>query len=126
MRSLLRNRFFRNAAPLQAGAILTGCGGLATAVLLAHRCRRCQPVADDGAKCLHQAAIGQPLRLICVHGGRLLNHRLAELGLTPGTTLRVVQDSGGPLLLAVRDSRLALGRGMARKVEVTACEVCRS
>lgn len=33
---LLRNRFVRNAATLQAGAILNGFGGLATVVLLAH------------------------------------------------------------------------------------------
>jgi ferrous iron transport protein A len=40
------------------------------------------------------------------------------MGLTPGVTLRVVQDSGGPLLLAVRDARLAIGRGMANRMDV--------
>ena len=45
-------------------------------------------------------------------------HRLAELGLTPGVCLRVVQDGGGPLLVSVRNSRIALGRGIASKLRV--------
>ncbi|OQY27659.1 MAG: hypothetical protein B6243_12770 [Anaerolineaceae bacterium 4572_5.2] len=49
------------------------------------------------------------------HGAR---RRLTELGLTPGVELQVIQDEGGPLLLAVHDSRLALGRGMAHKIMV--------
>lgn len=44
--------------------------------------------------------------------------RLAELGLTPGVCLRVVQDAGGPLLLSVRNSRVAVGRGIADKLQV--------
>ncbi len=44
--------------------------------------------------------------------------RLAELGLTPGVCLRVVQDAGGPLLVSVRNSRVALGRGIADKLTV--------
>ena len=34
----------------------------------------------------------------------------------------VMQDSGGPLILALRDSRIALGRGMAEKLTVTIIE----
>jgi ferrous iron transport protein A len=44
--------------------------------------------------------------------------RLAELGLTPGVCLRIVQDAGGPLLISVRNSRVALGRGIADKLTV--------
>jgi Fe2+ transport system protein FeoA len=44
--------------------------------------------------------------------------RLAELGLTPGVHLRIVQDAGGPLLVSVRNSRVALGRGIADKLTV--------
>jgi Fe2+ transport system protein FeoA len=53
-----------------------------------------------------------------VRGGRRLVHRLAELGLTAGVEIILVQDSGGPLLLSVRNSRLALGRGLAEKMAV--------
>ena len=35
------------------------------------------------------------------------------MGLTPGVELRVVQDNGGPMLVSVRGSRVALGRDLA-------------
>lgn len=72
----------------------------------------------NGALPLTMAAPGQAVRLVKILAGRDLVHRLAELGLTPGVELRVLRDAGGPLLLAVRDARLALGRGMAAKVIV--------
>ena len=61
---------------------------------------------------------GTPVKLVCISAGRKLRHRLTELGLTPGVELQVMQDQGGPLLVAVYGSRLALGRGMAHKILV--------
>lgn len=62
---------------------------------------------------------GESVRLINVDGGRTLRKRLADLGLNPGMTLQVVQvDPHGPMILAVKESRIALGRGMAQKVMV--------
>ena len=62
---------------------------------------------------------GERVRLTGFRGCRHASHRLAELGLTPGVEFEVLRKSnGGPLLLAVRDSRLALGRRMAQKVMV--------
>lgn len=59
--------------------------------------------------------------LRCLDVDRCLLHRLNELGLTAGVELRVVQDTGGPMLVSVRGSRVALGRELAEKlwVEVT-------
>ena len=52
-------------------------------------------------------------------GGNELVSRLAALGLTAGARLVVLQNSrNGPLLVNVRDTRIALGRGEARKVQV--------
>jgi ferrous iron transport protein A len=67
---------------------------------------------------LSQAHVGQKVQLVRIHGGRQLTHRLVEMGLTPGVTIRVLQNSGGPLLVAEADSRIAVGRGMAEKIEV--------
>ncbi len=67
------------------------------------------------------ADVGQKVRLQQINAGRKLTHRLTELGLTPGVELTIIQDSG-PLLLAVRDSRVAVGRGMASKMRVASCE----
>ncbi|MCA9973465.1 MAG: ferrous iron transport protein A [Anaerolineales bacterium] len=67
---------------------------------------------------LTMAPVGQDLRLCRLCAGRRLARRLAELGLTPGVELRVVQDAGGPLLVSVRNSRIALGRGVASQLRV--------
>jgi ferrous iron transport protein A len=65
---------------------------------------------------------GQPVVLVQISGGHRVAHRLAELGLTPGVQLEVLQNKGGPILLAVRGTRLAIGRGMANKVIVRSLE----
>jgi ferrous iron transport protein A len=49
----------------------------------------------------------------------MLSQRLAGLGLTVGAMVEVLQNYGrGPLIVAVRDTRIALGRGQADKVLV--------
>jgi ferrous iron transport protein A len=46
--------------------------------------------------------------------------RLATLGFTPGAKLTMVQNFGhGPLIVNIRSTRIALGRGEAAKVYVT-------
>ena len=62
--------------------------------------------------------VGQEVELDRIQGGEAVVHRLTALGLTPGVKIRIVQDSGGPLVLSVRESRLALGRGMAHRIMV--------
>jgi len=62
---------------------------------------------------------GEEVCLVAIRGGLHLRKRLADLGLNIGTTFRVVRvNPHGPMILAVKDSRLALGRGMAQKVLV--------
>ncbi|MFQ6087186.1 MAG: ferrous iron transport protein A [Candidatus Bathyarchaeia archaeon] len=53
-------------------------------------------------------------------GGRGLVRRLAEMGLTPGTEVKIVRSAPfhGPLEIEVRGSSLALGYGVASKVFV--------
>jgi Fe2+ transport system protein FeoA len=54
-----------------------------------------------------------------IDGGRQMRGRLAALGLLPGTELEVIQNSGhGPFIVAVRGSRIVIGRGMAARIEV--------
>ena len=61
----------------------------------------------------------QPARIVGIRAGHTLTERLAGLGLVPGAEVWVLRDNGGPLLLAVGETRVALGRGMAHKVLVT-------
>jgi len=69
---------------------------------------------------LTMATPGENVRMVAIRGGMRVRKRLADMGLTPGTILRVMQDNyGGPLIVAFKDdSRLALGRGMAHKIQV--------
>lgn len=53
-------------------------------------------------------------------GGRGLTSRLATLGFTPGARVKMVQNFGrGPIIVMVRATRIALGRGEAQKIIVT-------
>ncbi len=52
-------------------------------------------------------------------GGRGVLCRMAAMGFTPGVEVRMVQNFGhGPLIVFLRDTRVALGRGEASKVRV--------
>ena len=54
-----------------------------------------------------------------MEGGRELATRLAALGLSIGSQVKVLQNRAhGPLLVLVRDTRVALGRGQALKILV--------
>ncbi len=62
---------------------------------------------------------GQLLKLVSIRGGWRVQKRLNALGLTPGTEVMIVsQNSGGPIILAVKDSRLAIGRGLLNHIQV--------
>lgn len=62
---------------------------------------------------------GKDVTLIDIEGGRGIKSKLYSMGLVPGVTLTVLSRNGtGPVMVAVRDSRLAIGYGMAQKVIV--------
>lgn len=62
---------------------------------------------------------GACVRIRALSGGQAFRSRLACLGFTPGADLRMLQNSGhGPVLVALRDTRVALGRGEAGQVLV--------
>ena len=58
--------------------------------------------------------------VVCqLRGGREFTGRLAALGFTLGAELEVIQNSGGgAIIVAVRNTHVALGRGEAVKVQV--------
>ncbi len=62
---------------------------------------------------------GKEVTLIDIAGGRGIRSKLYSMGLVPGVNLRVLNRSGsGPVIIAVKNSRLAIGRGMAEKIIV--------
>ncbi|PIV81516.1 hypothetical protein COW53_03980 [bacterium CG17_big_fil_post_rev_8_21_14_2_50_64_8] len=68
---------------------------------------------------LSQVQEGARTVLKAIDGGHELRGRLAALGLLPGTELEVIRNSGhGPFVIAVKGSRVVIGRGMASRIEV--------
>lgn len=59
------------------------------------------------------------MEIVAVDGGRNVHRRLSDLGLAPGQRVRIVAGQpGGPVLVAIGASRIAIGFGMALKVRV--------
>jgi ferrous iron transport protein A len=68
---------------------------------------------------LSELAPGETGSVVEVACGRGLLCRMTSLGFTPGALVTVVQNFGhGPLIALVRDGRIALGRGEARRILV--------
>jgi ferrous iron transport protein A len=66
---------------------------------------------------------GESVRIESMQGGHHFLSRLASLGFTPGALLTVVQNFGhGPIIVCLRDARVALGRGEANKIVVRSIE----
>ena len=63
---------------------------------------------------------GQKVEIIRIRGGRRFHRRIEELGLTPGSVIRVIQNEfPGPLIISINDgNRLTLGKGMAMHIMV--------
>jgi len=53
-----------------------------------------------------------------ITGGKALTSRLAGLGLVPNAKFRVLRSRGGPIIVEVADTRVALGEGEASKILV--------
>jgi ferrous iron transport protein A len=67
---------------------------------------------------LTMALVGQTVAFVRAQGGRGLTHRLAEMGLTPGEAIHVLNRGPGPFIVVVRGTRLMLGRGMVHRILV--------
>jgi ferrous iron transport protein A len=66
---------------------------------------------------LAELASGTQAVVRAVGGGKTLAGRLAAMGLVVGSRLEVLQNPHhGPVLVRVRDTRIALGRGEATKI----------
>ncbi|MDL1971798.1 MAG: ferrous iron transport protein A [Deltaproteobacteria bacterium] len=63
---------------------------------------------------------GKEVTLISINAGRGLQARLFSLGLIPGVTIKVLSNSRpGPVRISIKDTRLALGWGVAQKIIVS-------
>ncbi|HRW98629.1 MAG: ferrous iron transport protein A [Anaerolineaceae bacterium] len=68
-------------------------------------------------KSLNELVTGTHALIHHFSGGKEFKNRLLVLGFTIGTEVVVWQNFGsGPIIIAVKDSHVALGRGEAKKV----------
>jgi ferrous iron transport protein A len=81
-------------------------------------------ISGQGTFPLAFAERGERVSLVAIRAGSRLRKRLADLGLTMGMDIRIVQDDTcGPLILAIKeDSRLALERPVAQRIMVRRSE----
>jgi ferrous iron transport protein A len=61
---------------------------------------------------------GGSVRVVNIDGGKVLRDKLIRLGIIPGTEIKVIRNSIGPVIVEVRQVQVAIGRGMADKIIV--------
>lgn len=69
---------------------------------------------------LFDSELDKWVRIVGFAGGRGLADKLRQLGLAPGDKVRVVRHAplGGPVMVEVEGRSIALGRGVAQRINV--------
>ncbi len=76
---------------------------------------------SNGSMTLADLQTGEQATILSLRGGHGFIGRMAALGFTPGSTVRMMRNSGsGPIIVSVLDTQIALGRGQAAHVQVLA------
>jgi ferrous iron transport protein A len=74
---------------------------------------------EAGPQILVDLPQGERAVIRVIRGGRVFGLRAASMGFTEGTEVRMVRNqSHGPVIVEVRGSQVALGRGEASKIWV--------
>lgn len=71
----------------------------------------------DTTMALEAVPKGTTVIVTATSGGRSCTQRLADMGVRPGTVVRVMK-GGGPVMIDVGGSRLMIGRGLSSKITV--------
>lgn len=73
-------------------------------------------------KLLVESVSDECVEVVTINGGKMLWGRLTAMGIGPGQKLRKVSrvGMGGPVIVEVDRSQVAIGRGMAKKIVVKA------
>lgn len=72
---------------------------------------------------LSQCKCGEVVYVQGFSGCPNLRKRLQGMGLIPGEEIRIISCGRGPMVISLKGSNVALGRGMANHIMV-ACERC--
>ena len=64
------------------------------------------------------AGVGKSCTIQKITGKDEVRRHLASLGFAPGETVTIISELGGSLIIGVRESRVALDRGLAGRILV--------
>ncbi len=64
------------------------------------------------------ASENEIVEVVKIEGGHGAYEKLMEMGIIPGAKIRMVYNAKGPVIIAVNDSKYALGKGIASKIIV--------
>ena len=67
---------------------------------------------------LVQAKAGEVVEIHKIKAGYKAHSFLGDLGIHEGEKVRVVKNDLGPLIIEIKKTRVALGRGLAKKIEI--------
>ena len=67
---------------------------------------------------LTMADVGKPVKIKRVGGKEDTRRFLENLGFVTGGTVTLLSEAGGNVIVNVKDSRIAIGKEMARKIMV--------
>lgn len=74
----------------------------------------------DGQLYLSEARIGRVYTMLGLEGGNHVREKVYSMGLNPGVSFIILINSGhGPIEIEVRQTKLAIGRGMANKIKIS-------
>ena len=73
---------------------------------------------------LDKSPLGSTVRIVSLENSDIVTLRLMELGMVPGSTVRVVKSAplGDPIQICIRNYHLALRRNEARAITVAPCD----
>lgn len=64
------------------------------------------------------ATIGEKNMIMRIGGGRGMKKHLEQMGFLPGSEITVVNNIQGSVIVNVKDTRIAISRGMANKIMI--------
>jgi ferrous iron transport protein A len=59
---------------------------------------------------------GKKVRIVSITGGSGIRNRIIEMGLREGIDITIIKNSFGPVIIAIGQTRFALGRGISFKI----------
>jgi len=77
-----------------------------------------KPNSNNGLY-LDSAQVGKTYTMLGLEGGQTFREKIYSMGLNPGVKFKILLNSGhGPIEIQVRQTKLAIGRGMAHRIKI--------